>query len=93
MNTVDINDDAIGDQAEFHDYGTIGQSRPQVHVIPSFAVREYWLHPNNGNLFAVSGATTAPVGSIIINVSLELESVPLTTGPTLRNKLRTTSIV
>jgi len=91
MNTVDRDGGALGDQAEFHDYGTAGSMRPQIHVLPSFAVRQYWFNSSNGNIMAFSSSTTAPPGSIIVNLSLELESVPFSSSPSfqgLRDELR-----
>lgn len=99
MNTVDADGGALGDQAEFHDFGTAGQERAQVHVLPAFAVREYWFTSalTTTTLFTVAGgSTSSATGSgvipCVINVSLELESVPLTTLPSIRAQFESLSV-
>lgn len=76
--------DPIGDQAEYHDVGTAGMQRPQLHIIPSFQLREHWFSfATTEKLMTVSLGPTRTW----LNLSLQLDSIPLTTAPSIRRLL------
>jgi hypothetical protein len=63
-----------GDGASFSDWGTQGQQRAQLHIIPDFEFRSIWrLATGTTALFTVFSNDTTGV-SIIVNVTLEMRT-------------------
>ena len=67
--------DTTTDLACFMDQGTRGHQRAQIHIRPSFEVRQRWFQSNDDAAlyritFGSNGATSA--GAVAINVSLEI---------------------
>jgi len=68
---VSISSVPYGDAAVFRDYGTPGERRAHVAIIPNFAFREHWfLNTDTSVLFMVPQGTTS--NTTIIRLTLEL---------------------
>jgi hypothetical protein len=79
--SVSLRFDGSGfDGAQFTDWGTPGNQRAQIHAVPDFASRATWFSTGSTTtLFTVLTDSTASTTSIILNVTLELQTI---TGPT-----------
>lgn len=69
---------ATSDAFSFEDFGTQGSRRPVVHFRPNFNIRSEWFTPSNntGEFFNV---TTSAGGEIIIQMTLQLRTIPQAT--------------
>lgn len=69
--------DEQSDVMTFQDSGTMGQSRPQLHIIPSFAQRNHWVPANSTGTEAIfSGLSNS--STVTIQLTLELQTVAST---------------
>lgn len=69
-----------GDNAAWQDDGVFGQSRPHIHLTPSFEYRNYWLSPlknGPGAIVASFVQTTGGTGSlsIVVDITLQFRTV------------------
>lgn len=64
----------LDDQAEFRDRGTTNARAAQLHVSPTFDVRNRWVDSSNENALAVISGDAD--GSTTIHVTVEMRSVP-----------------
>jgi len=68
------------DGAQFTDWGTPGNQRSQIHAVPDFASRATWFLTSSVTpLFTVLTDSTAATTSIVLNVTIELQTA---LGPT-----------
>lgn len=63
--------DLTGDEASFTDYGTPGHLRPQVHVRPAWAVRQFWNDPATAKSFYTVGSDVL-VAQVIVQLTLQV---------------------
>jgi len=65
----------VGDGKIFDDYGTQGAKRPQVHIIPNLALREFWwndIATDENPIFSVNHGSA---GQLLVYCTLQLRSV------------------
>jgi hypothetical protein len=64
------------DGAQFSDYGTVGQKRPQLHISPSHGTRIEWhtTSDTSTNPFMIFENPTAGAVNFIVHLTLELRS-------------------
>jgi len=71
--TVTLFTASAGDGAIFRDFGTPGQRRPHIAIIPNFDLRQTWFDSSNSTpLFNVVSSGTSTETTVIIRVTLEL---------------------
>jgi len=64
-----------GDGKVFDDFGTQGQRRPQVHVRPNLAFRDYWWNDIATSESPVCSVNHGTAGQLLCYFSLQLRSV------------------
>ncbi len=72
-NSVAIKD-LTTDLAQFEDFGTLGQMRAQIHIKPSFDLRQQWLDPaSTTSLYTITGVNGQ---NYLFQLTLEVRTVP-----------------
>jgi hypothetical protein len=68
-----------GDNSAWEDDGVFGQSRPHIHLTPSFEYRNYWLGPlkNGPGAIVASFAQASPTSAsnIVVDITLQFRTV------------------
>lgn len=67
--------DLTSDEAQFVDYGTQGSVRPQIHIRPSWMLRNHWYDKATAVSFYSAltlGVATAPGTQLIFQITVEL---------------------
>lgn len=69
----------LADEMQFSDWGTPGNRRAQLHIMPNFRLRQAWLDSTAGVLFTLAhlGQTGGETSNYIVNITVEAQTTQL----------------